>query len=194
MNCLENNTERGSSPNTAGRSIHTSQYTCVPSMDFQEHLYIVQLGIIAILPILILTSCNIIIIAKLLKREKKLMTMDSQKDGRNKNTKALAAAMTARTIAISTTQCITAMPIVSMDIYGLFNQATDTIFVMYYVCNTIYYLNNAINVVFYCLLGKSFRQDCGDIFKRKPRYDVSVNARQHTSVETVSSSVLSSVM
>ena len=190
MNSLANSTEQN-------QLLNKKLYRCVATKDIQNHVYIVQLGIIAILPILILTSCNITIITQLLRQNKKLMTMECQTDGRQKSTRLFAAAMTARTIAISITQCFTAIPIVSMDIYTrIFISTSETIYVMYYVCNTIYYVNNAINVVFYCLLGKSFRQDCWDIFKRKPKYDIHVRGevRPHATVETVSSSVLSSVM
>ena len=189
---LENNTQgftTGDSPFKTTEH-HVYMYICVTSFDIPEHVYIVRLGVIAILPILILGACNIIIVTTLFKRDKELTNVESRKDGRCKSANSLVAAMTARTVAISITQCITAIPIVSMDIFVLLNPTNDTLFVIYYVCNTVYYLNNAINVIFYCLMGKSFRQDCGDMFKRRP---LSGDIR-HTAVQTVSSSVRSSVM
>ena len=181
---LKNNTQGFTTLASPFKPTEHHVYMCIydESFGFPEHAYIVHLGIIAILPILILGASNIIIVTTLFKRAKELTNVDSRKDGGSKRANSLVAA---RAVGISITHCITTIPIVSMDIYVLLNPTNDTLFVIYYVCNTVYYLNNAINVIFYCLMGKSFRQDCGDMFKRKP---LSGDIRQ-PALQTVSSSV-----
>ena len=164
------------------------QYTCIESFSSPEHVYIVQLGIIAILPIVTLTVCNIIIITKLFHRDKKLTRLASRKTGQRGS--SLLAAMTARTVAISIVQCVTAIPIVSMDIFFLFQTPETLTMMIYDICNTVYYVNNAINVIFYCLLGRSFRQDLIDMFSRKPKYGIRSGLAGLATLETISSSVM----
>ena len=162
-----------------------SDYFCKGMPLSSEHVFIVQLGVIAVIPIITLSVCNIIIISKLFRRDKSLARTGSKTYGQTRNT--LLASMTARTVAISFVQCVTSFPIVTMDIYFLFHQASSTTSMVYIVCNTIYYLNNAINVIFYCLLGRSFRQDCVDLFTRKPKYGVRSGV---ATIETFTSSVM----
>ena len=164
------------------------KYTCINSFSSPEHVYIVQLGVIAIIPIVTLTVCNVIIITKLFHRDKKLTRLASRKTGQKGS--SLLAAMTARTIAISIVQCVTAIPIVAMDIFLLFHTGDSAIMVIYDICNTVYYLNNAINVIFYCLLGRSFRQDFIDMFSRKPKYGLRSGLAGLATLETISSSVM----
>ena len=93
-------------------------------------------------------------------------------------------------MAISIVQCVTAIPIVSMDIFFLF-QTPDTLTMMIHdICNTVYYVNNAINVIFYFLLGRSFRQDLIDMFSRKPKYGIRSGLAGLATLETISSSVM----
>ena len=164
------------------------QLTCVETFSSPEHVYIVQLGVIAIIPVISLTVCNVIIITKLFRRNKRLTRIASRKTGQSGN--SLLAAMTARTIAISIVQCVTAIPIVGMDIFLLLHIADSATMVIYDIFNTVYYLNNAINVIFYCLLGRSFRQDFVDMFSRKPKYGIRDGLAGLTALETISSSVM----
>ena len=162
----------------------TLTYACVfVSFSSPWYTYIVQLGMISVLPILILTTCNIIILTKLLRQKKKLTKGDSRKDGRGQS--SLVSIMTARTVAISIVQCVTTLPIMSWVIYFLFHTGDDSTVVPFRICNTIYYLNNAINVLFYCVLGRSFRQDCVALFTRKSDYGFK-SSRKQTATETVS--------
>ena len=169
---------------------------CVGEIDSPAHVYIVQLGLMAIVPILTLALCNVIIITQLTIQNKKMKRLSALKKVTRSD--SIIVAMTARTIAISVVQCVTAIPVVSMDLFFLVNpeeeERSETLLI-YDICNTIYYLNNSINVVFYCILGRSFRQDCADLFSRKSKHDVtgmrenSANRRARLSLETVSSSV-----
>ena len=162
----------------------TSTYACVfESFSSPWYTYIVQLGMISVVPIVILTTCNIIILTKLLRQKKKLTKGDSRRDGRGQS--SLVSIMTVRTVAISIVQCVTTLPIMSWVIYFLFHTADNSTIVPFRICNTIYYLNNAINVLFYCVLGQSFRQDCVALFTRKSDYGFK-SSRKQTTTETVS--------
>ena len=166
-------------------SYQEASYTCVNTFSSPWHVYIVQLGMISVIPLLILTTCNIIILTKLLRQDKKLTTGDSRKEGQYQN--SLVSVMTARTVAISIVQCVTTIPLMSWNIFFLFNTADSSTLVEFYICNTVYYLNNAVNVIFYCLLGQSFRQDCVTLFARKSTYGFKPSRRQ-TDTETGSTS------
>ena len=159
-----------------------SSDACVGAIDSPAHLFIVQLGLMAIIPIVTLLLCNVIIITKLITQNKKLKKLAAQRKANR--TDSLIASMTARTIAISIVQCVTGIPVVSMDIFFLAHPEAEEdsqTWLIYDICNTMYYLNNAINVIFYCLLGRSFRQDCADFFSRKPKYAM---GRTSNSLET----------
>ena len=129
------------------------------------HVFIVQMALISALPILILSVCNILITVNLFRRDKMLAYTGSDSHGPTQN--ALLASMTTRTVAISFVQCITAIPMLTLDTYTLFVPLNNTISFAYSVCNTVMYLNHGINFVFYCLFGRSFRRDCVDLFTRR---------------------------
>ena len=61
-------------------SIKEPSYTCIYTPSPPWYTYIVRVGLISLGPIRILTTCNIIILVKLLTRNKKLTTGDSRRE------------------------------------------------------------------------------------------------------------------
>ena len=163
-------------------SISEPSYTCVYAPISPWHTYIVRLGLISVGPVLILTTCNIIILVHLITRNKKLTAGDSRREGRSQS--ALVSVMTIRTVAISVVHCATTLPLVSLIICNLFHTNCYTV-AQFLACNTIYYLNNSVNVLFYCVLGQNFRHDCASLFTKKPNVDFEPS-RGNAAIKTVS--------
>ena len=185
VNPLKENTtirQTDSGDATDNTIYNETDYHCAEKIEYNAHTYIVRMGFLAALPLLFLSACNIIITVKLFQRDKKLTNTGWDSHEHTKTT--LLASMTARTVAISFVQCVTSIPIVTLDIYVLFLPKTDTIGLVYTVCNSVLYLNHAINIVFYCLLGRSFRRDCVDIFIRRSTNGAALGP---TTVETLTS-------
>ena len=119
---------------TQNDSIKEPNYTCIYTPSPPWHTYIVRVGLNSVGPILILTTCNIIILVKLLTRNQKLATGDSRREGPSQN--ALVSVMTARTVTISIVHCATTLPVVSLFICDLFYSKCNTVS-QFRACNTI---------------------------------------------------------
>ena len=132
----------------------------------------VQFLLLFSIPFFVITICNILIISKVILRRKyhNAMLCDSPEFG-GRNTQ-LIGPITVRIIALSVVHCISSAPLTILVIDRARASQRGDYYLLRDVFNVLFYINNGINFVLYCVLGSGFRKDllvllCGATYRRR---------------------------
>ena len=134
----------------------------------EYHNWFIDFVLLFAAPVGILTVCNTIILTILCRRRQSTAFKETQLQGKEGG---VSGAMTVRVMILSLIQCISVGPFsVAALIPGVLPEvkAVDTVFVdrILTVLVLVWYLNNCVNFILYSVFGKSFRQDCADLFRK----------------------------
>ena len=133
--------------------------------EVEYHNWFVDFCLLFVVPVAILTVCNIIIVVTLARRRWNTALKESHfKEG-------LSGAMTVRVMLLSLVQCVSVGPFsIAALIPGAVPdiKAVDTVHLdqLFEILVIVWYLNNCVNFILYSLFGKAFRRDCADLFRK----------------------------
>ena len=154
------------------------------------HKWIIDFVLLYTGPLVIITTCNVLILTTVCRRHNKLKTDDS-----SSHVKTGTQAMTARVVAISVVQIVSVGPYSVAVLFPEFVQNINkvgyvTCLVIIFVA--IWYLNHAVNFVLYSLFGEVFRHDCYALICKRDtngEHGTKLSSNLNNSVATVTSTI-----
>lgn len=155
------------------------------------HKWFIDFGLLYSVPLLIITTCNVLILTTVCRRHNRLTTRDSQSHSKKRHT--VSQAMTARVVAISFVHCLSVGPYSIAVLIPEFIQNVNKITYitcLFIIFTFIWYINHAVNFVLYSLFGTAFRKDCYRLFCKRDTHDehgTELSNYQGTDISIVSS-------
>ena len=154
------------------------------------HKWVIDFACLYIGPLVIISTCNVLILMTVCRRHNQLKT-----DHSSSHVKTGSQAMTARVVAISLMQIVTVGPYSLASLFPEFVQNINKVgYITFLIVlfSSIWYANHAVNFVLYSLFGKAFRHDCYALICKRDtngKHGTESSNIQKNSVATVSSAV-----